>query len=178
MRRASRYMPAFVPAPDSTLTLTAACGFLVALAAGYLWFLRRWPIPVVLLTLVIAAAVVVKTRQRRRQLRRTAAARSGESLCTFARALPVRDMDPWVVRAVFEQLQLHLQDGCPDFPLRPSDRLVEDLRIDPEDLEPDLVGQIAQRTGRPLTNAKGNPYFGKVFTVEDLVRFFTAQRTA
>ena len=114
-------------------------------------------------------------RSERSRLRALASSRPGESICTFVRELPVRELDPWVVRAVFEQLQSHLQGECRSFPLRPTDRFVEDLHVDPDDLDDDLLEQAAQRTGRLLTDLRANPYYGKVHTVEDLIRFLCEQ---
>jgi len=73
-------------------------------------------------------------------------------------------------------LQEHLNSECTDFPIRPDDRLLEDLRIDPEDLDDLLARQIAERTGRSLANPEENPYYGKVKTVRDLVTFFLGQQ--
>ncbi len=63
----------------------------------------------------------------------------------------------------------------PSFPVRASDRLMEDLRLDDDDLDFDLAMQIEQRTGRSLDQTKTNPLLGKVKTVRDLVLFFNAQ---
>jgi hypothetical protein len=109
------------------------------------------------------------------RLRTIGESRAGDSICTFVRALAIRELDTWVVRAVFEQLQNHLRDSYAQFPLRPSDHLFEDLRIDPDDLDEELLGQIAQRSGRSLSDCRANPYHGKVATVEDLIRFLCAQ---
>ena len=90
-------------------------------------------------------------------------------------ALPVRELDTLVVRAVFEEVRNHITaDGGIPVPLRPSDRLADDLRIDPDDLD-DLAHQIAQRSGRKRGESTANPYYDKVATVEDLIRFFCAQ---
>ncbi len=42
----------------------------------------------------------------------------------------------------------------------------------------DIVAQIAQRTGRSLSNTTANLYYSKVKTVGDLVLFFNAQPKA
>jgi hypothetical protein len=47
--------------------------------------------------------------------------------------------------------------------------------VDAEDLDDVLAAEIAQRTGRSLSGSENNPYYGKVVTVEDLIRFFCAQ---
>jgi len=65
--------------------------------------------------------------------------------------------------------------ACADFPIRPDDRLEEDLDIDGDDLDFFLLKQIAERTGRSLAETKMNSYYGKVKTVRDLVGFFVGQ---
>jgi hypothetical protein len=143
---------------------------------GYGWLLwAAQPFPVLVLTAILALVVLIENLRYRRHLRRVVEARAGESLCTYARTLPIRDLDTWVVRAVFEQLQAHIGDRQGPIPLRPSDRLREDLKIDPDDLDPDLANEIAERSGRTLSQTDANPYYGRVVTVEDLIRFFCAQ---
>ena len=175
MTRPSRLMPRFVARPvnwwQRALAYVALMGFVV----GYAWAIWRWPLPVLGLSVAVVLAAVVENRRWRAHLRGIAESRKGESICTFVQALPVRELDTWVVRAVFEELQDHMRDGYPAFPLRPSDRLFDDLKVDPEDLEEQLVVRIAQRTSRSLMDSRANPYYGKVTTVEGLVRFFCAQ---
>jgi hypothetical protein len=59
-------------------------------------------------------------------------------------------VDTWVIRAVYDALQDYLVPAFPDFPLRASDRLVKTLVADADDLDMDIVAEIAQRTGRSL----------------------------
>ncbi len=150
---------------------------LALLGIGYLWLLWRWPLATVTVSTAVLLWSAMQARRTRRRLDQLAQGRVGESICTFVRALPVRELDTWVVRAVFEQLQAYLRITVryTAFPLRPSDRLFEDLRITPEDLDDELVYEIAQRTGRALSSRHENPYYGKVTTVEDLIRFFCGQ---
>jgi hypothetical protein len=75
------------------------------LTAGYLASLWRWPLPVAGLTVLLLAATALLELRRRKHLKSLAAARPNESICTFTRALAIRELDPWVVRAVFEQLR-------------------------------------------------------------------------
>jgi hypothetical protein len=114
-------------------------------------------------------------RSNGKHLQTLAANRAGESICSFARAEHCRNLDTWVVRAVYEEIQGHLASGCSGFPLRWTDRLKEDLRIDPDALDEELAIDIAERTGRELKNTESNPLFGKVETVRDLVLFFQGQ---
>ena len=101
--------------------------------------------------------------------------RQKDSIGTFSRHFEFRKIDTWVIRAVYEQLQNYLSSEKENFPIRPSDDIFIDLKIDDEDFEYDLVEEIAQRTGRSLENAESNPYYGKVNIVENLVYFFNEQ---
>ena len=148
----------------------------VAMLVGtYLWLLWKWPLPTLALSILVLVVSAFQNRRRRLHLHAMAESRARESICTFVRSLPIRTLDPWVVRAVFEQLQDYLRDCHMAFPLRHSDRLVEDLRIDPDDLDESLIWDIARRSGRRLSNCRANPHYGRVTTVEALIRFFCAQ---
>lgn len=112
-----------------------------------------------------ALGVVEKRRQQR-----VAAERREESICSFARSFNCRATDTWIVRAVFEEAGAYVR-----FPIRPEDRLEEDLKIDSEDIDY-LAEVIALRTGRPLEECEKNPLCGKVKTVGELVEFFVYQQ--
>jgi hypothetical protein len=171
-RRLSRWMPA---APDRTVSpraLRVGCALASALAAVALYrsVALRYALALAVLVLVVEATF------RRRRMRRLAEERRGESICTFARALNPRAVDPCVIRAVHDELQPYAMAGRLAVPLRPTDRLYEELGVDPEELE-DVARDIADRTGRPLIGAERNPV-RPVVTVGDLVRFFTHQPCA
>ena len=68
-----------------------------------------------------------------------------------------------------------MKSEYPSFPLRPTDRLWADLRLDSDDLDLDLAQEIAERTGCSVADTRRNPYYGKVITVADVVAFFRAQ---
>jgi hypothetical protein len=114
-----------------------------------------------------------------RYLRRLASERAGEDIGTFARGFDRRaePFDPWVVRAIWDALDDYVSFPGGRVPLRPTDRLVEDLGIDPFDLD-DLLEEVATRSGHALTHLEANPFFGKVFTVGDFVRSVTHQPMA
>ena len=175
MVQPSRRMPPFVAEPVTWVWKLIGYAVLAGLAGGYAWLLWDRPLFTLGVSGTVFGAFALAVAYSRKQFRAVATARGAESLCTFTRALPVRELDTWVIRAVFEQLQGYLQGEYPSFPLRPSDRLVEDLKIDTEDLDDLLVIEIGQRTGRDFTTTEGNPYYGKVQTVEDLIRFVCAQ---
>ena len=86
---------------------------------------------------------------------------------------PPRHMWP----AVYEQLQLHLGTQKP-LPIRATDSLVHDVRIDDEGLDMVVAEEIFQRTGRSMEHTDRNPYFGKVRTVAALVHLVNEQPKA
>jgi hypothetical protein len=114
----------------------------------------------------------------RRHLTALAEARKGESICEFSRAFDVRSADTWVIRAVYEQLQLQLRWVYPGFPVRATDRLIEDLMLDPDDIDMDVFFDVTRRTRRSRRDVKVNPRYGRVKTAGDLVEFFCAQDKA
>jgi hypothetical protein len=150
MRLPSRNMPKRI--------VHKAARFGVLLIAGLLAFpgLIWWPLALALPALVLAATIA--DRQRCRNI---AKARAGESICQFARSFDRKTVDPWVIRAVYEELSN-------EFPIRRSDSFYPDLRIDADDQD-DYFEVIALRLGRSLENSKDNPWFGKVETVGDFV---------
>jgi len=121
-----------------------------------------WPLALLLLTVFLVMTLSDLWRDRR-----IARVRIGESVCGFARAFDYRRVDTWIIRAVYEEFSGR-------FPLRASDNIEQDLRIDGDDLD-DMVGHIAQRIGRSLERCENNPMFGKVRTLRDLVIFLHHQ---
>jgi hypothetical protein len=137
--------------------------------------LLRYAIPSFFLPFgAIALATLLLTSTENRRLARLTATRQGESICTFARSFDCRVVDTWIIRAVFEELQPYCRFGRGLLPLRATDRLDHDLKIDPEDLD-DLSQIIAYRTGRSLEWTAQPPLPDSVNTVSDLVLFFNNQ---
>jgi hypothetical protein len=158
-------MPAS-PAPKKA-TVT---GWLVlaVLLAGITWGLissipLRW---IVAGAFVLIAALTV---QLNFQLSRIRKERKEESICTFARALPARAHDTWIVRAVYEELSSIIRA-----PLRPTDNIEKLWGIVDEDLD-DVASRVAHRAGRSMDDTRKNPMFGRVVTVADMVLFFEHQ---
>ena len=152
--------------------------YLAALVAGFIYCLIAKPVGTAIFALLFYGLFLVARKEMRRdeeQLRRLAEAREGESICEFARDFDRRQIDTWIVRAVYEQLQQRLKHVHPAFPVRAADRLKEDLHLDDDDLDMDIAEEVEQRTSRTLDGSNANPYFGKVETVNDLVLFFQAQ---
>ena len=117
-------------------------------------------------------------RKDQLQWQAQAASRAGEGICQFARQANCRQHDPWVVRAVYEGLSETMARTArlPAYPVRWDDALDSLL---PEFHEDDVywhqIKEMASRAGRSLDNFKANPWYGKVDTTGDLVRFFCAQ---
>jgi hypothetical protein len=118
---------------------------------------------------LITAGIVTAPFTRRRHEEKLAKLPPSTS-CSYARSFDFRHTETLAMRAVFEELQ-----PLVEFPIRASHRLVEDLRLDGEDLNLDFAPIIAQRLRRTLDGSEKNPYYGRVHTVEDLVRFMEAQ---
>lgn len=167
-------MPKYLPPSSGVLSLL----FLSSIIALYGYALYRFPWVIGALTVVIIVTTIVQNRNFKTKLTILASLRRNESICTFAKSFNPHEVDTWVIRAVYEQLQIYLASTYPQFPVRAEDALNECLITDPDDLELDLVAEIAKRTGRSLDNIDDNPYYGNVKTVRDLVLFFNAQPRA
>lgn len=155
-----------------------AWALLAIVLASLLYAAASAPIVTALVALLLFGAfsfAYQANKREEKQLRSVAEAREGESICEFAREFDTREVDTWIIRAVYEEVQWQLKPVHAAFPLRASDRLKEDLRLDDDDLDMDVAVRIEQRTGRSLDESRSNPYFGKVITVRDLVLFFQSQ---
>ncbi len=173
MKPPSRYMPKFTDTP------TSAFGWVILpfLLSLLLWLV--WAAPYLLLLIPVFFAMEFwDRRNRRRHFSLLLRERQNDSICSFSRHFEFRKVDTWVIRAVFEQLQNYMNSENENFPIRPTDDVFIDLKIDDEDFEFDLVEEIAQRTGRSLEDAESNPYYGKANIVENLVYFFNEQPKA
>lgn len=135
-----------------------------------------WEVPWLLLLIpIIYVVAAVQNKKQQKKLSDMVKDRKNDSICSFARSFDCREIDTWVIRAVFEQLQDNMQWVHPNFPIRQNDNIYDNLLIDEEVLELDLVEEIAQRTGKSLNDSEQNPYYGKVNTVAELVYFFNLQ---
>jgi hypothetical protein len=173
MRRASRFMP---PVSRQSPPWTWGGRTLVAAAAcALLWALWAHPLAVCAFAIVLWGLVAISGWLDEKHFARLAQERAGESIGQFARSIDCRGVDTWVVRAVYEELQAGLPTRGTPLPLRVADRLQKDLRLDADDLDLSLLPDIARRAGRDLASTQGNPFYGKVTTVGDLVHFLNAQ---
>jgi hypothetical protein len=166
MRKFSRSMPKAPPKrviPTGACLLTLLVIVLLALAFSMTAFLVVVGI-IILITIVDALG--------RRRLRHLAASRVGESICTFARSFDRRSVDPWVIRAVYEEFRAYFDDVLP---IRATDRISDDLHMDWEDFN-DLAADVAFRAGRSLKHLEQNPLaVEQISNVGDLVLFLSHQ---
>jgi hypothetical protein len=148
---------------------------LAVLGGGVLAAAIRWPVVAGVL-LVFAAVTAGGGRRYHRWASALAASRVGEDIGTFAREFDRRapGFDPHVARAVWDALRAELAAGGPPVPIRPTDHLTRDLRLDPEDVALDLLAEVAARTGRDLESAPRRSPPARVETVADLVAFVAA----
>ena len=173
MKRPSRFMPKYIEKPigfwDKVFFAVLLC-----LAAWLLWLH-----PFLLVVIPIITALDIKNRIFRiKHFKAILKDRDTDSICTFSRHFKRHEIDTWIIRAVYEQLQNYLAPEKKAFPIRPQDDVFKDLLIDNEDFEFDIVEEIAVRTGRSLENIESNPYYGKASIVENLVYFFNEQPKA
>lgn len=182
MKKLSRHLPPASPMETSTLNkvcnwaiLTAFCAGVGYLAVRAIQAILHYPtisvglIMAAILTLVPALFIVV--HRENKQIEKNRQERAGENICSFRRAFDVRKVDPWIIRATYEEFRDSL--GI-DYPIRADDQLDEDLRIDDEDFD-EACTTIAARAGYDLEHTEQNPYYGKVNTVRDFVMFLTHQ---
>jgi hypothetical protein len=146
---------------------------LAALAVGLLAVIYARPSVLLPVAGLVVLGGILGADERRR-LRRLAAERRGESVCTFARSFDLRVTDPRVVRAVYEEIQSYYAGSVERLPVRATDRIEEDLRLDWDDLD-DLARDVAARAGRLMDQPERNPFYGRVRTVWDLVLFLDYQ---
>ena len=177
MRVASRHMPKFTGRPMGVV----GWPFLACLLAAIAYFAVANTLAFLVGLSGLLALLWLARRQDQRQTRQLlalASQRRGQSICEFAREFNAREIDTWIIRAVYEQLQGKLSHVHPAFPVRANDLLKEDLLLDDDELDIDLAQEVEMRTARSLDKSAANPYFGKVRTVRDLVFFFQNQQRA
>ena len=103
-----------------------------------------------------------------------AGSRSNASICAFAWDFDRRSVDPWVIRATWEEFQKCIGSGRGPFPIRASDRIEQDYGIPPDDLG-DVWEIVVRRAGRSSEDTERNPYYARVETVGDFVHFTNSQ---
>ncbi len=125
---------------------------------------------------VLAASTILLEHRRTQRMGPLLTAREGEDVGTFARAFDRRagPLDPWAVRAVWNTVMPMTSTRGKLIPLRPTDRFVEDLGIDSEDIECEIPKVVAQ-CERDIAGYATNPHYTSLDTVGGLVRFISAQ---
>jgi hypothetical protein len=147
--------------------------FLAVMISGLAYWFSRQPYLVGVLVAVLGGLVWIQAIWNRRRLCRLAASRQGESICEFARSFD-RQTDTWLIRSVYEEISRYISiDGLP-ISVRHQDCCEKDLGIDPEDLD-DIARDAAFRARRSMDGCDKNPFYGKVRTVGDIVRFLQGQ---
>lgn len=166
MGKLSRWMP---KAPSKRVIPMSV--FLLAVLAILALCLAVSMTAFVMATCLVFLICVLAVYDRLR-MRRLARQRAGESICTFARSFDRRTTDPWIIRAVYEELQTYFAG---ELSVRAADRIEEDLHMDWEDVD-DLIRDVAARAGRSLEHSESNPFYGQVRNVGDLVLFLKHQQ--
>lgn len=135
-----------------------------------------WNYPWILILIAISLFSVDWSGEKyERFLLKKAKDREGHDIGTFARSFDYRKVDTWVIRAVYEQIQTYISSETTKIPILAQDNLCDDLDIHADDLELDLMDEIAQRAGRTFEDCENNPYYEKIETVSDIVFYFCSQ---
>jgi hypothetical protein len=128
MRKFSRWMPA---APVQKTPIWAWPILALFLFGSVYAIYRGYPYSLIILG-AVGMATWVMTMLEARRLRGAAADRRDESICTFVRSFAYRQTDPWVLRAVYEELGRYWAIDGRSLPLRAEDRWEEDLLSSPD----------------------------------------------
>ena len=168
MRKFSRWMSPLPPTRlgiGGWIALVVIAAFPARILAFVLWAVVESPVCAGSAVLLFLMPWIVAARSSCRYERHLAKERKGEDIGTFARAFDRRAVpfDPWVVRATWDALQPYVS-----FPLRPTDRLIEDLCIADDDIDMALLIEVAARSRHSLDDLKANPYVAKFATFEDV----------
>ena len=173
MKQASRIMPKYEPRKASKPALIAFSAIAAAIVIYQPWYL----LVIAGIALLVTVWSAIDQPKVERHFQSLCKDRSGLSICEFAREFDLKVVDTWIIRAVYEQLQAALPTK-ENVPIKASDSLFDTLMLDEDDLDLDLVEEIAQRTSRSLEGYESNPYYGKVTTARNLVLFFNHQARA
>ncbi|AFV00104.1 hypothetical protein [Simiduia agarivorans] len=173
MKQASRFMPKYEPKKASKPVVFAFFAIAVAIVIYQPWYL----LVIAGIALVVIVWSAIDQPNVERHFQNLCKERSGSSICEFAREFDSKVVDTWIIRAVYEQLQAALPTKQ-SVPIKASDGLFDTLMLDEDDLDLELIEEIAQRTGRSVEGYESNPYYGKVTTAGNLVLFFNHQARA
>ena len=171
MRTLSRHLPP-LQAEDRRTPLLGKVILLVILALVGYWIYSsplKATIGLGTITVLVAGSMIIEGRRVARIRHER-----DDTICDFRRSFDLRQIDPWIIRATYEAFGAWFDAKQAKFPLRASDSIDDDLKIDWEDLD-DLFHEVAQRAGYDISKYEANPFYGKVKTVKDFVIFFTHQ---
>ena len=157
-----------------------ACGVMGLFLTAVAWLCFTKPVALIIVSFIIICLVIATIKDNKR-LRAIAAERAGDNICTFARAFDRRTVDPWTIRAAYDELQGYFGSIGRPFPIRASDRFQEDLKMDEDDLC-DLLFAIAERSRHDITFLDANPQIntiGELVTcISNLPKIEEARQTA
>ena len=166
----SRWMP---PVHRSEMSWSSVAAFGTAVV-GLEYFVPVIGVPIAGLVAFVVTVSEVLACQDARGLAALARSRAREDIGSFARPFRQERVDMWIVRAVWDALGPWMTTSTERVAVRPDDLLVEELKIDDEDLG-DLIVEVAGRTGRSLEQVLESPGNEAPRTVRDLVHFVNAQ---
>lgn len=169
MRTPSRFMPRYKPQPFGV----ASWFVFLVLACGGFYILWLHPLLTAFAVVLVIGLGVYEHVKEKLYFKKLMRQRQGESLCTFSRAENLTGIDTFILRAVYEEIQIEIPPQQ-NFPLRWSDNLYSGLHLQGDNVE-ELIERVAQRTGRCIKHTELNPLFGKIHTVGDLIVFFNHQ---
>lgn len=159
-------MPKYVQQKGLGFLASSFILFICLLIIGWVFWENQG---VFLLFLILVVYTFFHTKKQQRKFFKLANERKDNNIGTFTKSFDYRNIDTWIIRAVYEQLQEDLP-----FPILANDHLFNDLEMDEEYIM-DIMNEIAQRTGITLDNIEKNSYYQKLNTVSDLVYFFQNQ---
>lgn len=120
---------------------------------------------------------VQDSREYNNQCRALAEARYGKSICDFARSFNTREVDTWVIRAVWNVLSECVNRSGPagyTLPIFAQDRLQDQFLLEEEDDVLETLQEIAHRAGRSTELLGTEGFSGPVITVRDVVLLLNA----
>ena len=168
-------MPKYTQPKNNAFTMLLGLVVLLAIIGSLIYFISGTPFLLSIIP-IIAFFLYFENKRTKKKFALLAEERKELGICEFARSFDTKKIDTWVVRAVYEQLQTYVAEiYATEIPIQAEDSLFDLLEIDEEDLDFDLLEEIAQRTGRSLENIENNKYFGKVTEVKGLVYLFNEQ---
>ncbi|POP45930.1 hypothetical protein CHU32_09005 [Superficieibacter electus] len=161
---------------------------LVGLSGAALYWIYRMIVgfmhdgePFIFFFSAFLAWFIVFTVQDNRQLmaqhRALADARRGKSICDFARSFNLREVDTWVIRAVWNVLSESVNREGPDgfiIPIFVDDRLADEFMLEDEDDLLDTLEDMAFRAGRSTELLGTDGFSGPLVTVRDAVLLLNA----